>query len=111
MDMTKFLSDQDPDYQNVLSELRRFIEPGLHQSKNALRSTSSESSGTGERFHYESQNHSYSAEEHDQTAMHEQVNSRQPARSVSTFSGNFNTGGGKMILGGEFNSGGGSMSF
>ncbi|KAK3166744.1 hypothetical protein OEA41_009869 [Lepraria neglecta] len=92
MDMTKFLSDQDPDYQNVLSELQRFI---------ALRLASSESSGTGGESHCEVRNQGYSAGEQVKTTVHNKAIPNQPTRSINTFSGNFNTGGGKMIQGGH----------
>lgn len=36
IDMTKFLSDQDPDNQNVLSELRRFVQPYKQQMRAML---------------------------------------------------------------------------
>lgn len=104
MDMTKFSSDQDPDYQNILSELQRFTNPrsSPHQLKEALNLASA---GTEER------NQGYSAGEQDQAAAHATASPKQPTRLVNTFSGSFNTGGGKMIQGGEFNSGGGPISF
>lgn len=113
MEMTKFSSKQDPDYRNVLSELRRFIEPGQHQPRKALALTSSESSasGTQRNLHGDTQNEISSAGKQDPIIVHEKTISGQPTGPVNTFSGNFNTGGGKMFQGGSFNSGGGPMNF
>lgn len=111
MDMTKSLSDQDPDYRNVLSELQRFIEPGPHQPRKALRLVPSESSGTGGEYHCKVRNQGHSAGEQVQTTVHDEAISKQPTKLVNTFSGNFKSGGGKMIQGGQFNSGGGPISF
>lgn len=102
MDMTKFVNKQDPDYRNVLSELQRFIQPGNYQSEKKLPLASSVSSKSQEQSHHGARNESSSTGERD---------SRQSTKSVNTFSGTFNTNGGKMIQGSEFNSGGGSMSF
>ena len=111
MDMTKFPSNQDPDYQNVVSELQRFIQSS-EQTKERP-STSSISPAPSEN---QGQSHSTlrskgSAPEQDPTNLYERDHPCQPTRSVNTFSGTFNTGGGKIIQGGDFNSGGGPMSF
>lgn len=114
VDMTKFSSDRDPDYRNVLSELQRFIQSPEQQPKKAqplafsASSTSSESLGQSK---HEMRNEGSSVAEQGQTLAHEPNHPYRPTRSVNTFSGNFNTGGGKMIQGGDFNSGGGSMTF
>ena len=88
IDMTKFSSNQDPDYQNVLSELRRLTRLDSQEANTTSRLASSESS-----------------------IKHEKVSSTQQTSLANTFSGTFNSGGGKMIQGGEFNSGGGSINF
>ncbi|KAG8534012.1 uncharacterized protein KY384_000854 [Bacidia gigantensis] len=110
MDMTKFLSNEDPDYRNVLSELQRFIESGQHQSKRVV-SASPESSNNGEKPHREIQKEISSAGEQDQAAVHGKASSKESTKLVNNFSGNLDSGGGKMIQGNTFNSGGGSMSF
>lgn len=109
MDMTKFPNDQDPDYRNVVSELRRFIHPP-EQDRPFTFSASPTSSET------QGESHSRMIEEGsvpapDLTTVHERGQLLQPTKLVNTFSGTFNTGGGKMIQGGKFNSGGGSMNF
>jgi len=111
MDITRFLSDQDPDYQNILSELRRFNEPVLHQPIEALHLKSSASSGTGGKIHCQTPDQGCAAREQDQATVHGKASSNQPTGSVNTFSGNFHTGGGKMIQGSQFDSRGGPMSF
>lgn len=114
MDMTKFLSDQDPDYRNVLSELLRFIQPLEQQPKKAqplALSTSPTSPETQGQSHSRIRNEGSSVAEQDQTTVHGKDHPHQLTRLVNTFSGNFNTGGGKMIQGGDFNSGGGPMTF
>ncbi len=114
MDMTKFLSDQDPDYRNVLSELQRFIQPPKRQPKKVQLSafpaspTSLESPG---QSNHEMRNEGSLVAEQSQTPVHEIDPPYRPTRLVNTFSGNFNTGGGKLIQGGDFHSGGGSMTF
>ena len=100
--MTKFVSKEDPDYRNVLSELQRFIQPGNHQSEKELPLASSVSSKTQEQSPRGARNESSPTGERD---------SRQSTKSVNTFSGTFNTQGGRMIQGSEFSSGGGSMTF
>lgn len=111
MDMTKFLSDQDPDYRNVVSELQRFIQPceqlGERPSAFSASPTSPENQG---QYHSRLQNEG-SVPGQDPTNVHERDHPRRPTKTVNTFSGTFNTGGGKMIQGGDFNSGGGSMNF
>ena len=109
--MTKFLSDQNPDYRNVLSELQRFIQPGQYQPRKTSPLASSDLFGTGGQYHCETQGKGSLAVEQDQTVVHEKVSSNQPTRFVNAFSGNFNTSGGKMIQGGNFSSGGGPMNF
>ena len=114
MDMTKFLSDQDPDYRNVFSELQRFIQPLEQQPEKAQPlafSASSTSSETQGQSRYRMQNEGSSVAEQDQTTVHGKDHPHQPTKLVNTFSGNFNTGGGKLIQGGDFNSGGGPMTF
>lgn len=51
MDMTKFSSDQDPDYRNVLSELQRFTQSYKQQAKERPPSASSASSEKQEQGH------------------------------------------------------------
>lgn len=68
-------------------------------------------SGAGEIFHCEARNQRSSTKGQDQATVDEKAGSNQLTRPVNTFSGNFNTGGGKMIQGGNFDSGGGPMSF
>ena len=111
MDMTKFLSDQDPDYRNVVSELQRFIQPcgqlGERPSAFSASPISPENQG---QYHLRLQDEG-SVPGQDPTNVHERDHPRRPTKTVNTFSGTFNTGGGKMIQGGDFNSGGGSMNF
>lgn len=104
MDMTKFSSDQDPDYRNVLSELQRFIQPQEQQPERPFTFPASPTSP-------ETQGQSRSVLEQDQTTVHGEDHAYRPTELVNTFSGNFHTGGGKMIQGGQFNSRGGPMSF
>jgi len=112
MDMTRFLSDQDPDYRNVLSELRRLVQPDEQQTKARLPLVTSVSPDIqGQSDHHGTGDESSSTIERNQNTVHEEEKPYQPARSVSTFSGTFHTNGGKMIQGSEFNSGGGSMTF
>ena len=111
MDMTKFLSDQDPDYQNILSELRRFIQPYEQITGSDLQSEHSilpESQGLS--IHGTSNKGSSKTEPH-QSTIDAQEKPYQPGRLVNNFSGAFNTSGGRMLLGNEFNTGGGSMTF
>ena len=111
MDMTKFLSDQDPDYRNVLAELRRFVQSCRLQTKSELplaTSQSIESQGQPDRG---TANEGSSTMERDQNTVHEEEEPYQPAGPMNTFSGTFRTKGGKMMQGNEFNSGGGSMTF
>lgn len=110
MDMTKFASDQDPDYRNVLSELQRFTRHVPHQPEEASRSASSEFSESGGK-HYNGTHQGQSAKEHDRFIFHGDSNSTQLTRSVNTFSGTFNSGGGKMFSGSQFDSKGGPMNF
>ncbi len=112
MDMTKFLSDQDPDYRNVLSELRRLVPPNEQQTKARLPLVTSISPETqGESQYHGTGNESTSTMERDQNTVREEEKQHRPAKSANTFSGTFHTNGGKMIQGSEFNSGGGSMTF
>lgn len=99
MEMTRFRSDQNPDYQNVFSELRRLVESILHAVKEASGPASSKFSQTGEE------------KDHKQSAMHRECGWSQPATSVNNFSGTFNSGGGKMFQGNRFDSKGGPMNF
>ena len=103
MNMTKFSSDQDPDYRNVLSELRRLGEP----------TCSNPSESAQKKVNKDDPNHSQAclAGDQDHAVAHAEVSPNQAAKTTNTFSGTFNTGGGTMIQGGEFNSGGGSMTF
>lgn len=114
MDMTKFLSNQDPDYRNVFSELQRFIQPLEQQPKMAQPlafSASPTSSETQGQSHHKMRNEGSSVAEQDQTTVPGKDHPDQTTRLVNTFSGNFNTGGGKMIQGGDFSSGGGPITF
>lgn len=112
MDMTKFVSDQDSDYQNVLSELRRLVSLNEQQTEARLPLLSSVSPEIQEQSNYHGTGHeSSSTIERDQNTVREEEKLQRPARSANIFSGTFNTGGGKMIQGNEFNSGGGSMTF
>ena len=117
MNMTKFLSDQDPDYRNVLSELQRFLQLHEQQAKKEPSSVSSISSTSSEflkgqpHSHHGAQNESSSKERWYQTTVHAKNDTNQPTKLANTFSGSFHSNGGKMISGNEFNSGGGSMSF
>jgi len=112
MDMTSFLSDQDPDYRNVLSELRRFVQPNEQQTKARLPSVTSVSPETQEESSfYGTGDENSSTMERDQNTVREEEKQHRPAKSANTFSGTFHTNGGKMIQGSEFNSGGGSMTF
>ena len=111
MDMTKFTSDQDPDYRNVISELQRLIqpyEPQLEEQMSIATSTSSPSQG---HHHHGTRNEGFSAGEPDQATVHEKEHSHRPTKLVNTFSDTIHTNGGKPIQGNEFNSGGGSMNF
>ena len=109
MDMTRFSSDQDPDYRNVLSELQRFSQPCNQQAEEHLPLASSASSETQE------QGHTKSLDESSLVGQQKKATGRgalhQPAKLINLFSGNFNTSGGKMIQGGEFSLGGGPMTF
>jgi len=111
MDMTKFMSDQDPDYQNVLSELQRLVESVPHQVKEASGLASSKCSETSGKFHEETHHQGQSAKDHNQSTMHGHSSSTQPTRLVNTFSGTFNSRGGKMFQGNQFDSQGGPMTF
>ncbi|KAL2056045.1 hypothetical protein ABVK25_003687 [Lepraria finkii] len=111
IDMSKFMSDQDPDYRNVLSELQRFIESIPHRPKEASRFASSGFSETGGNSHNETHYQGQSAKEHGQSTVHGDSSSTRPTRSINTFSGTFNSGGGKMFQGNRFDSKGGPMNF
>ena len=111
MNITKFMSDQDPDYQNVLLELQRLLESVPHQVKEALDLTSSKIFKTDGKFHEEAHHQDQSAMNHDQSTVHKDSTLTQPTRSVNTFSGTFNSGGGKMFQGNQFDSKGGPMNF
>lgn len=111
IDMSKFMSDQDPDYRNVLSELQRFIESIPHRPKEASRFASSGFSETRGKSHNETHHQGQSAKEHGQSTVHGDSSSTTPTRSVNTFSGTFNSGGGKMFQGNRFDSEGGPMNF
>ena len=109
--MTKFLSDQDSDYRNVLAELRRFVQSCRLQTKSDLPSATSQSTEIQGQPDHGMANEGSSTMERDQNTVHEEEEPYQPAGSINTFSGTFRTNGGKMIQGNEFNSGGGSMTF
>ena len=112
MGMTRFSSDQDPDYQNVLSELRRFVQPYKQQMGTMLPLATSVSPDLHGKSYHRTENKSSSTMERDQNTVRVEEKPYQPARSsINTFSGTFDTSGGKMIQGSEFNSGGGSMTF
>lgn len=51
MNMTKFSSDQDPDYRNVRAELKRFTGPDSYPPKKASHSASSVQNETDSRGH------------------------------------------------------------
>ncbi|KAL8697121.1 MAG: hypothetical protein Q9201_007298 [Fulgogasparrea decipioides] len=110
-DMTKFTSDQDPDYRNVLSELQRFVQACKQQTKRELPSAASESPEIQGQSDHGIGNESSSAGKGDQNVMREKEKPYGPTKPVNTFSGTFNTNGGKIIQGNEFNSGGGPMTF
>ncbi len=110
-DMTKFLSDQDPDYRNVLSELQRFIQSYKQQTKKELPLTTSVSLKIQGQSDHGLGNESSSAGKQDENIVREKEKPYWPTKSVNTFAGTFHTNGGKMIQGNEFNSGGGPMSF
>ncbi|KAL8946939.1 MAG: hypothetical protein Q9222_006732 [Ikaeria aurantiellina] len=78
MDMTKFSSDQDPDYQNILAELKRFIP--THQDGNPEAEQPAVSPPA--------------AVPGGQNNVDEHDTRNQPAKVVNTFSSSFNTGGG-----------------
>jgi hypothetical protein len=112
MDMTRFLSDQDPNYRNVLFELRRLVPPNEQQTKVRLPLVTFVSPETqGESQYHGTGNESSSTMERGQDIVHEEGKPHRSARSVNTFFGTFNTNGGKMIQGSEFNSGGAPMTF
>lgn len=112
MEMTRFLNDQDPDYRNVLSELRRFVRPNEQQTKEIPPLVESEFPEIqGQTDYHGTGTENFSAMERDQDTVREEEKPYRPARSVNTFSGTFHTNGGKMIQGSEFNSGGGPMTF
>ena len=100
--MTKFLSHQDPDYRNVLSELQRFVQSHMQQTEKELPSAAPvcpEIQGQSD--------HGVGNE----NIVREEEKPCRPTKLVNTFSGRFHTNGGKIIQGNEFNSGGGSMTF
>lgn len=109
--MTKFLSDQDPNYRDVLSELSRFVQPYEEQMKAKLPLVTSVSP--------EIQGQSYRGLE--MRVLRGRSEIRTPCVKRSRFSQQgrltpflahtFYTNGAKMIQGSEFNSGGGSMTF
>jgi len=111
MGMTKFLSDQDPNYRDVLSELSRFVQPYEEQMKAKLPLVTSVSP--------EIQGQSYRGLE--MRVLRGRSEIRTPCVKRSRFSQQgrltpflahtFYTNGAKMIQGSEFNSGGGSMTF
>ncbi|KAL8715492.1 MAG: hypothetical protein Q9220_000827 [cf. Caloplaca sp. 1 TL-2023] len=101
MDMTKFSSHQDPDYQNILAELRRLLP--CHESESSEANQHPATSATAVN--------PQATEMGGQTGVDGDKTANQSAKVVNTFSGSFNTSGGKMISGNEFNSGGGPMTF
>ena len=103
--MTRFSSDQDPDYRNVLSGLYRLVQSLKQQTTN---SKSPEVQGQSD---HKIGNESPSADKRDQNIVRENEKPHGPTQPVNTFSGTFNTNGGKMIQGNEFNSAGGPMTF
>jgi hypothetical protein len=111
MDMTKFASNQDQDYQNVLSELRRFIQSSEAHPEMELISATSQSNPNQETSQSESRNEESSANKRDQAGKCEEGGLRQPPQPINHFSGTFNTGGGKSIQGNQFNSEGRPMNF
>lgn len=111
MNMTKFLSSQDQDYRNVLSELRRFIPHSQLQLEVKSSSTTSQSITNQESSECGNQDQEISINERGQALGRKDNKSCQPPQLVNNFSGTFNTDGGKMIQGSEFNSGGAPMSF
>ena len=114
MNMTKFQSDHDPDYRNVLCELQRFTSPGEQYLKAQQTSASTASSTYSESrqlSHWEIHDESPPAKQQDQNLVYTTHRTGQPTKLANTYSGTFYTNGGKVIAGNEFNSGGGSMSF
>lgn len=111
MDMTKFPSNQDPDYQNVVSELQRFIHSSEQTEERPSTISASPTFPENQGQSRSTSRSEASIPEQDPTNMHARDHPHQPTRLVNTFFGTFNTGGGKIIQGGNFNSGGGSMNF
>ena len=110
MDMTKFSSNQDPDYRNVLSELQRFVQSCEQQTKEKLPLASSMSPKIQGKSVHGIGNENL-VEERDQNNVPEGEKPSRPKKLINNFSGTFYTGGGKVIQGNEFYSGGGSMTF
>ena len=108
MNMTRFSSDQDPDYRNVLSGLYRLVQSHKQQTKAELASKSPEVQGQSD---HKIGNESSPPGTRDQNTIRENEKPHGPTQPVYTFSGTFNTQGGKMIQGNQFNSGGGPMTF
>lgn len=109
--MTKFSSDQDPDYRNVLSALHRFVQSCKERTTIELPPATSESLGVQGQPDHEIENENSSAGKRDQNLAREHGKPQEPTKAGNIFSGTFITEGGKMIQGNEFNSGGGSMTF
>lgn len=72
MGITKFLSDQDPDYRNVLSELRRFVQPYEEQMKAKLPLVTSVSLETQGQSYRGVGNESSLRKERDQNTVREE---------------------------------------
>ena len=109
--MTKFSSDQDPDYRNVLSELQRFVRFYEQQTNKELPLATSESPGIQGRSDQGVGNKSSSADQRNANIVGEEDKAHEPTKSFNAFSGTFHSNGGKMIQGNKFNSGGGPMAF
>ena len=115
MDMTKFSSAKDPDYQLVLSELIRFAAASpTFQGDTSPASYPENPIGIGSTLLADQ---GKTINENRQALTTELPNRRaslsteDSALLVNHFSGTFNTGGGKMMTGGVYNSGGGNMTF
>ena len=97
MDMVRFTSDDDPDYRNVLSELQRLKRNAPHHPKEASHSASSEFSKSGGK-HYNETRQGQFVEENEKATLPGGSSSTRPTEPLNTFSGTFNSGGGKSFL-------------
>ena len=125
MDMTRFSDENNPDYQNILSELQRFTECNQQQPEEELPSSfpisstslvplappaPSELPEVQRQSYHSSWNQGPSLEERDETATSVERTPNQATKSINNFSGTVNNYGGKLYQGIEFNSRG-AMTF